>query len=331
MAIVSSVEKPRIPFVFLDTNFFINLVKDRHLTKKTTYYQEIVNLYSLLQNLILHKRVVCPIVHQDKEYDLGNYWEEMRSFQLKLFGGYKAVCFDSTEKEQVKIAAKNYFNKAENIVYDAQSLFRKELSELERNFSNEDDFIDCHFPIKSNVNKDQLADRWKSLQTTVESDKKSFKKQLKIEILTIRDFIFKAILAKINGKPINDWTEDEKKGEKLFMEYMILMPKETTPKDLINFLGSDFYSGIPYVNVYSSLIAQMLTKKERIKSSDLMDFHQAAQILPFCSYYLTDGPMKTKLTAQTLGFDVKYDVKIYAFKEIEILIENLKREQQKNK
>lgn len=66
-------------------------------------------------------------------------------------------------------------------------------------------------------------------------------------------------------------------------------------------------TALPYVDIHAGVHSAIRRDKpRRLKPNDFHDFGHAAAALPYCSEFLTDGPLKTLLCGRPLNFDQRY-------------------------
>jgi hypothetical protein len=89
----------------------------------------------------------------------------------------------------------------------------------------------------------------------------------------------------------------------------------------IRFFMSDHYKACPFVDIRSTLYADMLTGSAKIKQGDSMDVQQLAAVLPYCSIVVTDRQMRVRIHRH--GLDKKYNTTVYAMNDFIELIKHL--------
>lgn len=330
------IEKPSIPILFLDTFFFIDLIKNRHLTTKKPYFAEQLELIDLIHKLTKQKKVLCPQGDQEEEYELGKYEEEIREEQIKLSYGISVMYHYGVQKWQTQVAISAYIKNQTEVVYDHKSLFqRAPIDELNDALSRPY-IVNCHIPTptewidKRKKTKKELAEEFEALRKQKIKLNIKFADWVKHEKLGTYDAILNTIKTAIpkiaQQEPL---TEEETNGLQLMGDYLAYYShyakRDATPKDVMDFLKSDYHGTIPYIDIQSGLFASLLTQTGLVKETDNFDFHQTSQMLPFSTYFLTDSSLKHRLTTNPLAYDKQYGIKIYSMKEIRVLISLLSK------
>lgn len=97
-------------------------------------------------------------------------------------------------------------------------------------------------------------------------------------------------------------------------------PKET--KRLISIIQKFGFSKFPPLDIRFSLYAIMSIESKKEDAGDHIDIERIATGLPISDYFLIDRQRKSEITS--LGFDTKYNAKVYCGTKIDLL--NLKNE-----
>jgi len=118
--------KPPIPIIFLDTFFFIDLIRNHHKNKNSSYFQEEFRLVDLIIKLTKDKKLLCPQSDQEEEYELGDYEDEIRKEQDKLSFGIKAKHSLGVYLYQLQKAIQAYINNNQEIECNYMCLFYRD-------------------------------------------------------------------------------------------------------------------------------------------------------------------------------------------------------------
>lgn len=102
---------------------------------------------------------------------------------------------------------------------------------------------------------------------------------------------------------------------------------DPSPDALYSFYGSEYYTNLPHVNIFSGLAAYKVTGNEKIKPSDIADLNNISCVMPYCSHMILDRAMMHAV--REIGFADKYDVKLLRLNQVldefsPILIPNAK-------
>ncbi len=65
---------------------------------------------------------------------------------------------------------------------------------------------------------------------------------------------------------------------------------------MLDFFKSEHYKSIPYVNIYSWIISDLITGEEELQNSDYFDALMISMILPYADFMLIDGSMRHRIT-----------------------------------
>ena len=335
--IKTKIIKHSLPILFIDTFFFIDFVGNRHRKTKSHYFAEELELIDLVLKLTKEKKLLCPEGDQEEEYHLGvKYEEELRKEQAQLSHGIRAMYHYGVYKFQLQQAMIACLKNQKIVEYDYRSLFEGDpLKELEKALSHPY-IISVHIPLpksflnKQRKTKEELAKDFERLRKENINSGTRFKDQVKREVLGKLDAIIntlKTVVPKLTQQ--QSLTQAEINGLQVFADYLAYLShyakKEVTIKEVADFIKSDYYASIPYISVESKLYASLLTQQNSVKESDNFDFHQTSQMLPFCTYFLTDSSLKHRITTNPLKLDEEYRVKVFSMKEIRNLILELQK------
>lgn len=326
--------KPPIPIIFLDTFFFIDLVKNSHKNKNFPYLQEELRLVDLIIKLTKDKKLLCPQGDQKEEYELCGKEEEVMREQKKLSIGIRLRHYFGVYQYQVQKAMKEYIKNEKEIECDYMCLFYEDpVKELEEKLSG--NFILYVHPPMPETYLNERRRRKKAIAKEIEEIRKrtigngiKYEDCVRNETLGERDFIknslFKLAIKTTFNLPLD---ESEIEGGLRFGElsvyYSRYSERKAVRRDIFDFLESEHFASIPYISIRSRLLCSSRTQQGEVKESDIFDFIQASQILPFSTYFLTDSSLKHRLTNNPLRLDEEYNVKIYSIKEVKELIREL--------
>lgn len=89
--------------------------------------------------------------------------------------------------------------------------------------------------------------------------------------------------------------------------------QEVKAKVLAAFKQHATGNALPYIDIQAGVhTAIRRNKKRRLKPNDFHDFGHAAAAIPYCSAFLTDGPLKTLLCNRPLNFARRYGCHVVA-------------------
>jgi hypothetical protein len=224
-----------------------------------------------------------------------------------------------------------YLEQDNDIVFDSSCLFDIEPAiELENqlhqqfiinvNIPMSKSFLDKKKAIKHELSK--IFNDMRNKQSMKFSDRISIEEQGMYELIS-RTIINVGQKIKNN----DNFSDEDTAGLKILDRFMFdmeeLRKERVTIEDVLNFLKSDYYKSIPYNIVESKLYASMLSQSGHVSPTDVFDYKQACQMLPFSCYYLTDHSFKHRLTTTPLKLDKEFNIRVYSMREIALLIKEL--------
>lgn len=333
----SIISKPSIPILYLDTCFFIETM--RH--KKKSISSEILTQNQLLIDIIREKskemKLICPSGDQDEEYEQGKQYEsELRQLQTQISLGISARHHYGVYQWQTQVAARAFVNQTKKVEYDYRCIFdvdpKKQLeSQLKSQF-----LVNVNIPVpaeelvKRKKTNNELAMQFETMRQEKMKMKKGFMDWVteenlgthEVVIFTIKSYFHKLSAGKLLSK-------EDKTGLAILADMMGYLShyseKDASIQESLEFLKSEYFFSVPYIDVQSQLYASMWVQSGSIKKTDNFDFQQACQMLPFSSFYLTDSAFKHRLTSNPLRLDKKFDTKIYSMREVPLLCSDLSR------
>jgi len=337
-----NVIKPKIPVIFLDTNFFIDFVQSENgVNKNPCYYENEKKLIEAIRKLTKQKKLLCPKSDQAEEYEQHNkFQDEIHKLQTTLSYGIRTNYNYGVKQMQIQQALKAYVNNGKEIVFDGSSLFINEpLGELKQ--ASEQEFIvSVRFPTLPDDIKDKkerkkyLASKYEELRR---ENKESFPKRFEAEKLSHYHYLSNG-LRQLFVKYATKISLSEADVDVLMelgrnMSRLAHLKGGTTeegkePEDLLEilkFYKSEYFTSIPFISIQAKLNASLVTQRDKVKETDDFDFMQTCQMLPFSSYFVTDKHLKNRLTTKPLSLDKQYDVRIYSLNEIPQLLEELNK------
>lgn len=89
-------------------------------------------------------------------------------------------------------------------------------------------------------------------------------------------------------------------------------------QEISDFFGSDYYTGLPYIDIRSHLTAHRIAGNERIKPSDVMDIHNISAFLPYSSIMVLDRSMVAAVNR--LGLSEKYGTTVIPLANLSALL-----------
>ena len=98
--------------------------------------------------------------------------------------------------------------------------------------------------------------------------------------------------------------------------------KQDALADVLAFYSSTEYTQIPFVNVGTRLLAELVSGNETVSPGDVMDIHHMSTVLPYVSYVVADKRVRNRLEGRTQLLK-DYSVKILKWQEVLPLLESL--------
>ncbi|MGO8971880.1 MAG: hypothetical protein ACLQDQ_20165 [Myxococcaceae bacterium] len=92
-------------------------------------------------------------------------------------------------------------------------------------------------------------------------------------------------------------------------------------EDLLTFLQSEHHHCLPYVDISSTLWADLLTGSEEVKESDGQDIDFMAHAIPISHFVVTDNRMRERIEAR--GLDERWGTKVFSMQTIDALFAEL--------
>lgn len=331
------VEKPSIPILFLDTFFFIDLVRNRYKDSKSPYYFQELELVDLITSLTRQKKLLCPVGDQEEEYELGEkYEDEIRQEQIQLAFGINAQYHYGLYKYQTQTAVKAYLENSKRVEYSSRALFPNDpVKELERQLQSRF-IVSVHIPTsaenleKRRKSKKELAERFEQMRKDKQKMDVNFDEWVKLEAMGTMEAALTTLKKTLPKRLLQQGLSAEDRSGFLelgdILSYLTHYGSaEASFEDAIKFLKSDYFMSVPYVSVQSKLYASMWIQSGKIKESDNFDFQQASQMMPYSTYFLTDNSLKHRLTTKPLVLSEEHDVEVFSMKEMNDLISELRK------
>lgn len=292
--------------VWLDTNV-INDIADAVINKKMNKMEKsrALFLYSVLKKLVKEEKIICPFLSQRDEYIDTDVDEICDSILMELGKGeqLKSLC---VEIIQIKRMLKMYLENKTDFYFKKDDIFyyKKE--------PNKNDLLEFHgfkFNIMYlhsggdkeilNENNEKIYEIFKKRKDDVQNSKIKFKKVLKEELLSQKNLFDKGLI--YNQEFIG----------------------KINIAEVSNFFGSDYFFSVPYEEIYSKIVAKILTSNANIKFTDFQDINSIADILPYASLMIADKAMKGNIEQLDLG--KKYDTKIFSLNDFKQIVMELEK------
>lgn len=152
---------------------------------------------------------------------------------------------------------------------------------------------------------------WKVIRQEAKSKKQSFDERRKTELLGMHE----ALVNVAQGTNLI-------RKKNLLGHYLKRWKKASGNDDLekmLEFFKSKYYETIPYVDIHSRIISDLIVGNEETRSSDYFDAVMISMILPFADFMVVDGPMRNRVVNKVKLVKPKeqFDCKILLQKDLE--------------
>lgn len=269
-------QKDSIPTLWLDAWFIWSKVKD------IEFWQKLVKLVLDKKIIVFDTGQLAEILERFK--NASDYRDDSKlaiSIYKDIVGKYFALDHRTVSDRQIKFAMSSYTQKEQEVVYSFYDLF--------------DDLIQDLTPVLDMRNK-LYGEKW--------GTSRAFKSEVQANLYSdwqhIRD------MAKKNNESFDERLRKEYTArynlvkERIHTEaeyYYIIWKKISNDENaLLDFFSSEYYTTIPYVDVYSKLVADLIVGNEPLnKPSDYFDVNIIAVALPFADYMVIDGSMRNRI------------------------------------
>ena len=317
--------KNKIPIIYLDTNALIEFSRYEKGYHTNEHIDKIGTLYDILLALMQEKRVLCALGNQLEEMGTSQEREAARSFLFR-FTNAELKTPSQIQKMQLKSGYQAF------VKNDSTSIFSvSDIVEKSKYMSTSS--IDVHVvPVYSAEQLKKLKQDKEDLAVTLNDVKNSkrvaenYDSQLKLELEA--DFqVFLHILECYNDSPDGYLNMLDALGT--VYQRVGVDPRNVSHSDIIKavnshnqFLLSSYHHKLPYVWTCSVLFAHIMQRQNKIIKSDNLDITWASAYLPFVDYAVTDTAFCNLLNQ--LGLAEQYGTKVYCFKTLNELLEELK-------
>jgi len=305
--------KSEIPVLWLD-NWFVWQTDDIFWKK--------------LAVLVLEKKIIV--------LDTGQYAEMLERYSdpsklteklRRILSIYQAIAtpYISTDHSsflgrQTAIAIKAYAEGKDELVFNFEDLFDPLIQELTPllDLNNQMHGDTWGTPRKFKGLSLDISIDWASIRKGALANKETLSVRREKELLGMHDAIRNIAMGSnaVRKKNVVDY-------------YLRKWSKNTGNDNLdkmLEFFKSDHYQAIPYVEVHSWLISDLITGAREPKSSDYFDIIMIAMALPFADYMILDKDMRGRIVDNRLKIispKGSYKTKLIKQNEVEDLLNQL--------
>lgn len=329
-----SITKPPIPLLWLDTWCILELAAA--LNSKDVPRR--VNAESILEKIISltrNKKLICPEGDQDIEIGVSNNTvivEKSREIQAQMSLGISLNIYIAVEHLQIQRMMKAVIEKKSGVEFSWKDIFSDDPI---RTIERDDKFIvSVHIPQSQDQIDEQIsvhksiAQDWELLRQDARKNRRRYEDTLVHEFKGTAEAIAH-VMANIAAKTIHKLPISEK-------EYMQSVDIVGTPlawwehysgkqdslSEVLAFYSSADYAQIPFVNVGTRLLAELVSGNEVVTPGDVMDIHHMSTVLPYASYIVADKRVRNRIEGRTKLIK-DYPVKLLKWSEVLPLLESL--------
>jgi len=326
--------KPSIPVLWLDTWCILELAAALD-SKDTPRRENAEKILDKIISLTKKKKLICPEGDQDIEIGVSNNTkivEKSREIQAQMSLGVSLNIYAAVEHLQIQRMMKAVIEKQSEVEFPWKDIFADDpVRVIDRN----DKFIvSVHIPQSQEQIDEQIsvhksiAQDWETLRQDARTNKRNYQTTLANEFKGSAEAIAH-VMANITAKTIHKLPISDK-------EYMQSVDIAGTPlawwehysgkqdalADVLAFYSSTEYTQIPFVNVGTRLLAELVSGNETVSPGDVMDIHHMSTVLPYVSYVVADKRVRNRLEGRTQLLK-DYSVKILKWQEVLPLLESL--------
>ncbi|HHR1385267.1 TPA: hypothetical protein ACS3G7_002783 [Legionella pneumophila] len=309
------ITKCPIPIVWLDTSIMLLLTK-LHNNPNKLNDSELKNISSLSAYLIKgvsEGKIIIPLSDQGLEVIGENKNREWFDFIHSLTLGIATTSSWDIEIFQTREGMKCYLeNKKEISLSYLDHFYDDPVEEMREALSNQIKIFPYFNPyiqpmqmkdsVKSNLIASLNVERTNNIQQNIgyhdQFDKELNQKynnllihNQSVNLLEPLDHLFSTISQTYD---LSMWNALDK--------------NQTNINGLRAFYNSPYYKELPHVNLRCSLMAEIKTSKNEIRSGDPMDIQHTSDMLPFSDLYITDKKWSKFLKEHQ--YDIQYKTKI---------------------
>jgi hypothetical protein len=326
--------KTPIPILWLDTWCILELAAalDSKDIKRKESAEQIVDKIILLTK---KKKLICPEGDQDIEIRISNnkkIVEKSREIQAQMSLGISLNFYAAVEHLQIQRMMRAVINKKHEVEFSWKDIFADDpIRTIDKNdkfivsvrISQSQEQIDEQIRVHKSIAQD-----WEALRQDARKNKRSYEITLAREFKGTAEAIVH-VMVNIAAKTIHKLPISAK-------EYMQSVDLVGTPlswwehysgkkdvlTEVLSFYASGEYSQIPFVNIGTRLLSELVSGNESVSPSDVMDIHHMATVIPYASFMVVDKRVGNRLEGRTQLLK-DYPVKLLKLKEVLPLLESL--------
>jgi len=242
-----------------------------------------------------------------------------REIYRTIVNRYIALDHVTFQSRQNNIAMEAFVKGEDQVEYSISGLFDDLLQSLAPMFDqlNEQGLSKVGTPRAFKVLSPDIVGDWKTLRQDARAKKQTLRVRQEREILGMHD----ALLSTMKGT-------DAVKKKNLVEHYLRKWERVSGKRDpgqMLEFFKSEYYKSIPYVNIYSWIISDLITGGEEPRDSDYFDAIMISMMLPYVDFMLIDGSMRHRITDTLKLIKPKgpYDCKLITLPELEEILDSI--------
>lgn len=315
-----NVARPELPVLWIDTHA-VTALSNAYSKPESTDPSVILNrnILDRLRDLRRAGKIFVFETDQMREIEVkANLEDAARTVLAQLTLGVRS----------------SYVNIQDNQVYKGMDAAIAELSSLELDFASAfrgDPFaqeqrgqfiIGAHFePDRKAITERlasnrEIADKWEQIRNSANKKVPVAKRrqaQWNLERLA-RQKVFRSAYSSLHEpRDTNDFFS-QVDSVSLPLTFWRSKGGDPSPNALYDFYGSEYYTKLPHVDIFSGLAAYKVTGNEKIKPSDVADLNNISCVMPYCSHMVLDRAMMHAI--REIGFADEYDVKLLRLNQV---------------
>lgn len=315
-----TVARPNIPVLWIDTHA---------ITALSTAYSEPDSVDPVIQS----NRVLLDRLRELRRSGAIFVFETDQMREIEVRSNLEEAA--RTVLSQLSLGVhSNHVNIQENQTYKAMDAAIAVVDEMELEFASAfrgDPFaqeqhgqiiIGVHFEVDRDAIRQRLASnreiatRWEAIRSQVDlSVPVATRRQQQWDReLLARQNVFRNAYVSLRQPEDIDTLFRQMDFVSLPMTFWESRGGEHSPQALFDFYGSDFYTALPHVEIFSGLAAHKVTGNEVIIPSDIADITNISTAMPYCTHMVLDRAMMHAI--RQVGFDRKYDVKLLRLNQL---------------
>ena len=320
-----NLQKSDVPIIWLDTFFVIAYGKITLGDKEDTRYEL---LYKILLEKIHEQKIFCARAEQEDELE-DNIDICMKKF-FSLTRGFNFRLSSEVNKAQSTRMMEVYHNGRKSFNVFQKDVLRESKNRAEGFIINvystptKDSLINKR--IEKDNNLKELQD-FKGIQSLEQNFEEILENEYKGEYIATNSLLKQAEnLRKMHsGKSDFDMKLNNQFMGLIFeplQQWYQVTGQDNDIKGYLEFLLSEEHKKIPYIDISTYLIADIMSSPKKWDLGDSKDISNLSSYLPYCDFILTDKAQHNRI--KRYGLDKKYDTAVYCMKNINDLIETIR-------